>query len=224
MIPKILKDIEEALSNEKITISESVEGEGRAGSLYDEGNIIRYLKNHPKFSDYIISVPARGFGDMLVKDYNLEDFHVVNIKTNSKSSDNATSKLGILWAFTNIPYEELPKSMSWKVFLNLLKNNKDNSRDYWFLAVDKEDSSIVTVRGCKQIVNWVENSNPSNLLQINWNKEHICDPAIRTYDEAYEVVVNGILRCYTKGLNKLPLEWIKLILNSLINNHQNELK
>ena len=40
MIPKILENIAETIRKEKISISESVEGEGRGGSLKDEGTII----------------------------------------------------------------------------------------------------------------------------------------------------------------------------------------
>lgn len=211
--PKVLNDIVEVLKAEKIKISEKVEGEGRGGSLNDEGTIKRFLQSHKKFKDHVFDVPPRGFGDMIVLDYDKTTKHVVNIKTSIGSSDNSTSKIGFLYAFTNISYDELPKSMNWKKFDKLLKEKKADipGRDYWFLSVDKNDSSNVLIRGAKQIVNWCENANPANLLQINWTKEKACGPAIRTYDEAYEVIIGGIVRCYKKAFNNLPDEWIKEI-------------
>lgn len=215
LIPQVLLDIADALKTEKIQISEKVEGEGRGGSLHDEGTIKRFLQGHPKFENRIKEVEARGFGDMRVLDYNDETLHVVNIKTSHGSSDNATSKLGFLYAFTDMSYDELPGSIAWKKFHQLLIERKADIpyKDYWFLCVDKTDSSNVMIRGAKQIVNWRENANPSNLLQINWSKEKSCQPANRTYDEAYEVIINGIVRCFKKAYNKLPDTWREEIMS-----------
>jgi hypothetical protein len=63
------------------------------------------------------------------------------------------------------------------------------------------------IRGAKQINCWKENANPANLLQIAWKKEKALLPVERTYDEAYDVLVGGIKRCYTKSLRKLPDDW-----------------
>lgn len=212
--PQVLNDIVDYLKQHKIEISEKVEGEGRGGSLNDEGTVKRTLQEHSKFKDHVFDVPPRGFGDMIVLDYDGETRHVVNIKTSIGSTDNATSKIGFLYAFTNMTYDELPKSMNWLKFDSLLKERGEDiaGKDYWFLAVDKNDSSNVMVRGAKQIVHWGENANPANLLQINWTKEKASEPAERTYDEAYEVIVGGIARCYRKAFNNLPKEWKDLIL------------
>ena len=213
MIPSILNDVVNALKSEKISIADKIEGEGRGGSLQDEGTIIRFLQSNEKFGKNILNIPPRGFGDMLVVDYDQKTFYVVNIKTSIGSSDNATSKLGFLYAFTNLTYEELPRSMGWKKFHALLKERKADmpNKDYWYLCVDKNDSSNVMVRGCKQIANWVENANPANLLQINWKKEKLSDPVNRTYDEAYDVIVNGISRCFRKTFDNLPEEMKEVI-------------
>jgi len=212
--PKVLNNIVDALKKEKIEISEAVEGEGRGGSLHDEGTIKRFLQSHPKFKKHVFDVPARGFGDMLVLDYDMKTYHVVNIKTSVGSSDNATSKIGFLYAFTDMEYNELPRAMNWKKFYKLIKERQaDTQKDYWFLCVDKNNSSNVMVRGAKQIVNYGENANPGNLLQINWAKEKTCLPANRTYDEAYEVIINGIARCFKKAFQNLPNDWKEIVLN-----------
>ena len=212
MIPKILNDVAEIISNEKIRISKAIEGESRVASLVDEGTVIRFLLT-TNLSKYILSEKPRKFGDMIVLDYDGKTEYVVNIKTSIGSSDNATSKIGFLYAFTDMQVHELPIQMNWKKFWELIKSRKADipNKDYWYLCVDKTDSSNVTIRGSKQINSWVENINPANLLQINWKKEKSLPPKIQTYDESYEVIVNGIVRCIAKGINNLPKEWKETI-------------
>ena len=206
MIPKILEDVAEIIRKEKIVISEAVEGEGRGGSLKDEGTIIRFLENDPILGEYILSEEARRFGDMTVLDYDGETKYVVNIKTSIGSSDNATSKIGFLYALTDMEPEEMPKNMNWKRFMELLNDRKADipTKDYWFLCVDKNNSSNVMIRGAKQINCWTENANPANMLQIGWKKEKELTPIERTYDESYEVLVGGIKRCIAKFFDNLP--------------------
>ena len=208
MTPIILKHIADTLRKEKIAISEAVEGEGRGGSLKDEGTIIRFLKNDPVLGEYILDEEARKFGDMIVLDYDGLTKYVVNIKTSIGSSDNATSKIGFLYALTDMEPEELPKSMNWKKFIELVNARKADipTKDYWFLCVDKNDSSNVMIRGAKQINCWSENANPSNMLQVGWKKEKTMPPMERTYDEAYDVLVGGIKRCIKKFNDNLPDE------------------
>jgi hypothetical protein len=209
VIPKVLEDVAHALREKKISISEAVEGEGRGGSLKDEGTIIRFLKDDPVLGDNILSQEARRFGDMTVLDYDGVTEYVVNIKTSIGSSDNATSKIGFLYALTDMEPEEMPGNMNWEKFDDLLKSRKADipTKDYWFLCIDKNDSSNVMIRGAKQINCWQENANPANLLQINWKKEKTLLPMERTYDEAYDVLVGGIIRCWKKGWDKLPENW-----------------
>ena len=217
MTPQILIDIVETLKVEKIKIAEKVEGEGRVASLSDEGTIIRFLQAHPILGKYISSGETRAMGDMLVTDYNGVTIHPVNIKTSIGSSDNATSKGGILYALTNLRLDQIPFAMGWDKFYNLLDSHKADieGKDYWFLSVDKNDSSNVMIRGAKQISKYVENANPANLLQINWKKEKLAEPVIRTYEESHDTLVNGILRCYIKAINNLPLAWRKAVVASL---------
>lgn len=217
MIPQILIDIVEALKSEKIKIAEKVEGEGRVASLSDEGTIIRFLQSHPILGKYVSSGETRAMGDMLVTDYNGVTIHPVNIKTSIGSSDNATSKGGFLYALTDMTLEEIPFAMGWDKFYNLLESRKADieGKDYWFLSIDKNDSSNVMIRGSKQISKYVENANPANLLQINWKKEKLAEPVNRTWAEAYDTLVNGILRCHIKALENHPPTWRKAIVASL---------
>jgi hypothetical protein len=105
--------------------------------------------------------------------------------------------------------EEMPGNMNWKKFMELLNDRKSDipTKDYWFLCVDKNNSSNVMIRGAKQINCWTENAHPANMLQIAWKKEKELPPIERTYDESYEVLVGGIKRCIAKFLDNLPKDW-----------------
>ena len=214
-LPKVLEDIQTFLKSNPIAINGNVEGEGRGGSLLDEGSVKRALFNHPVFRDYTIDVPARGFADIIILDYDKKTKHAVNIKTSIGSCDNATSKGGFLYAFTDLEIDDIPKSMNWIKFENLLqKHQKDiPHKDYYFLCIDKNDSTEVLIRGCKSIRNWIENANPSNLLQINWNKEKKSEPVEQTHEEARETICGGLITCQIKHNNNLPESWQRAIIN-----------
>jgi hypothetical protein len=209
MTPQILIDIVEALKAEKIKIAKKVEGEPRVASLQDEGSIIRFLESHPTVSKYIFPEKPRAFGDMIVLDYDGVTRHPVNIKTSIGSTDNATSKGGFVYALTDLDIEDIPFSMGWEKYVNLIDTHSADipGKDYWFLSVDKKDSSNVMVRGAKQISNYRENANIANCLQINWAKEKVSEATTRSYEEAYDVLVSGILRCWMKAIENLPAKW-----------------
>jgi len=207
-IPKILDDITVWLKNYQIQISEAVEGEGRGGSLRDEGSIKKALWNSP-YKDRVFDVEARRCGDITVLDYN-NDIHIVNIKTSLGGTDNCFSKCGIVYALTDIKASDLPSSMNYITMNDLIAKHKADipQKDYWFLCIDKNNSSEIMVRGAKQINNWVVNINPSNVLQINWKKEKSCGPVGRTWDEAYKTIIeDGVIKSLGGFFNNIPNEW-----------------
>lgn len=214
-IPKVLEDIVNYLKEKRVEISEKVEGEGRGGSLKDEGTIKTVLKTSERFKDYIIDEEARKFSDMIVLDYDKKTRHPVNIKTSIGSSDNSFSKCGTVYAFTDIPDEEIPKSMNFKKMNDLIKKHgkEVENRDYWYLCVDKKDSTNVMIRGMKQINSWVVNINPSNILQINWSKEKLLEAKNQTYEEAYNTIIGGIKKSLNDFWKNIPDEW-KLVTNT----------
>ncbi len=207
-IPKILQDIAEWLKKHNINISAAVEGEGRGGSLKDEGSIKKSLWNSP-YKDRVFDEKARKCGDMTVLDYNDKDIHVVNIKTSLGGTDNCFSKSGLVYALTDLKADELPCSMNFMKMNELIKAHKADipQKDYWFLCINKKNSSEIMVRGAKQINNWVVNINPSNILQVNWKKEKLCEPVSRTWDEAYDVIIGGAKESLNKFWKNVPNEW-----------------
>ena len=208
--PQILNDIVEALKKSNLrAVSEN--SEGRVNSKKDEDKIIAWLQKQPQFAGRIKEGVLRSFSDMIaVDDQGIE--HVVNIKTSVGSSDNAFSKLGILWALTDLTVEDYKKlKISNKIkdarFAELVvKHKKETDRDYWYLSLDKKNFSHVLVRGVKQITHW--GKNPTNNLQIVWNKEHECGPNTNTFEEVfYNVITDGAFRCWADK----AAQWTKAI-------------
>lgn len=205
MTPKILLDLVNDLKTAVITAAEKVEGEGRAASTLDEGNVKRWMFAHPKWKMYAKDVPPRHPGDVLIVDGDM--IYPINIKTTlGTSTDNATSKAGFLYAFTDVAYDDIPTSITAKKFYELVYSRKIDipEKDYWYLCFDKIDMTNVTLRGCKQITCWVENANPANLLQINWKKERLAAGVTLPYTKAFDNVIGGIERCWLKSVRKLP--------------------
>ena len=206
--PQILKDIVEFLKKYNIEISEAIEGEGRGGSLKDEGSVKKLLWSST-FKNNILDEKARKFGDMTVIDYDGKTEYVVNIKTSIGGSDNCFSKIGFVYALTDIPANKLPKSMNFMTMNKLINEHKADipGKDYYFLCIDKKDSSNVMIRGAKQIQNWVVNINPGNILQVNWKKEKNVEGVHRTWDEAYEVLIGGVIKSLNGFWNNIPTNW-----------------
>ncbi len=198
--PQILNDIVAALKGSNLkAIREN--NEGRVNSKQDEDQIIAWLKADPRFADHIKEGQLRGFGDMTVTDAAGVD-HVVNIKTSIGGSDNAFSKLGFLWAFTDLSIEDYRKlKIANKItdnrFAELVTQHKCNTdRDYWFLSLDKNDFTHVIVRGVKQITHWVKN--PTNNMQISWDKEHRSTDRTDDFDVIFrDVITDGVFRCWS---------------------------
>ena len=209
-LPKIMTDIVTYLKEYQIEISNKIEGEGRGGSLKDEGTVKNVLQASP-FKNYIRDERARKFGDMIVLDYNNQTQYVVNIKTSEmKSADNCFSKVGIVYALTSLePTSRELKPMNMDKMVSLIHQYKhdDKCKDYYFMCIDKADSSNILCRGAKQIVHWNMNINPSNILQINWKKEKEVQPVVRTWDEAYDILVNGAKRSTFEFIKNLPQDW-----------------
>jgi predicted transport protein len=197
--PKILNDIVTALQTAGLT-AVTEDTEGRVNSKKDEDRIVTWLKAQPKFKHRIREGMLRGFGDMMVVD-DADIEHVVNIKTSVGSSDNAFSKLGLLWALTNLTLEQfqemkIANKISDNKFAELVvKHKAQTDRDYWYLSLDKKDFSKVMVRGVKQINHW--GKNPTNNLQIQWDKEHASDLIDRPFDEVFaNIISDGAFRCW----------------------------
>ena len=201
---KIFDEIKDAIKQSNL-VAESQDGEGRVNSKLDEKNIIPILKE--KFPNNIIDTAERMFADVIIVADDGTRCHT-NIKTSIGGSDNAFSKLGFLMAFTDITEEELAdgslggkfdKKIDDETFIRLMEERKkDTPRDYYFLALDKENmTEEPIIRGVKEIENWGWNT--TNNAQIIWGLEKKSNGKSRTFDEAYnEIIKNGVYRCWSK--------------------------
>lgn len=197
--PKILNDIVAALKISGLT-AVTEDTEGRVNSKKDEDKIIDWLLLQPQFKDKIRQSKIRSMADIWVSNDGVV-WDAINIKTSIGSSDNAFSKLGILWSLTDMTTEEflslkIDKKISDNQFTELVLSRKaETPRDYWYLTLDKSNFSNVMVRGMKQIVHW--SCNPTNNLQILWNKEHCVPPGTENFESVYyNIVTDGVFRCW----------------------------
>ena len=209
MTPKTLQDVEIYLKEYQIKIRENIEGEGRAASLVDEGTVKKALREDTTLRPHILDKRPRGMADMEVLDYNGVTKYITNIKTSLGNNDNCFSKAGLVYALTDLEPEDIPKQMNFLKMDELIQKHKADipEKDYWYLCVDKKDSSNVLIRGAKQISTWTININPANILQINWGKEKTLSPVERTWDEAYDVIINNAKRSLNRFWNNVPQEW-----------------
>jgi hypothetical protein len=194
--PSILIDIVCELKTASLTGLTETE-DGRIGSVFDEKAIIDFLQNTTKFSNKIVKPDKRKFYDMLVIDG--ANSYPINIKTTTgKIPDNAFNKLSFLYAFTDLSENELGNSVRDKKFISLITTRKkDLDRDYFYLCIDKNDNTNITIRGLKEINCWCPNANPSNILQIDWKKEHNLPDLTLPFDVVYtKLVINGVFKCY----------------------------
>ena len=180
----------------------NIDGDGRINSKLDESNIIDLLTT--QFGNKVIQkVKERMAGDILVSDGNSN--YVVNIKTTwGKSPDNAYSAGGFLIAFTDIAYDSIPHSMTFKKMSKLLTSNKNSTdRDYWFLVITKDIANQqVILRGLKELNNVI--ANPSNTLQVHWGKEFATKPSTRSFKESYKkLVIDTICESHKRKLKSI---------------------
>lgn len=206
--PKILLDLFEFLSSNNLISEEKINGEGRAASLIDESNIIDFMRSDSKWSEHLIEMECRTFGDFHLLDYDGETIHVINIKTTKGTTDNAFSKLGFLWAFTDMTMEELPGSIGIERWEKMMRTRKCNipNRDYWYLVFDKTDMSRLFLRGSKQIVNWKHN--PTNKLQISWKLEWETEIKEYSFETSFNNIYMGTKKCFFKKWKTSPKNWM----------------
>lgn len=175
--------------------------DGRTNSIIDEDTIINYLAEHPKFKGKIIGSDQRKFCDFYY--FKNKEHYYFNIKTtNAKAPDNAFNKQGLLFAFTDLPIDKIPLN---KVYANkfidlILDNKKVTTRDYYYLVVHKKKfPENVIIRGIKQINFDNFNFNPTNNMQIYWNREFLINPSDNNFEDAFQrIIVDGVFEAFER--------------------------
>ena len=161
-LPNLLNDIVDFLKKQNLQLSNQSR-DGRINSAFNEDEIFRLLEskfaiNHPNMRDWV---------DFSFYENNV--FYPVNIKVSTtKTTDNLNCKLGIYYALTGkIP--PFNNGVSWEIYFKTLSENlKANSKDYYFLIINKDNPSDVFVTSLKSLESILPNGN--NLpFQAKWD-------------------------------------------------------
>lgn len=168
MLPQMLLEMVDFLRTQNFTPS-TPNRDGRLNSAFNEDEICNLLSqnfsiNRPKIRDWVdFSFWENGI------------FIPVNIKVSkTKTADNLNCKLGIYYALTGqIP--PFDNNVSWEYYFATLRRNlQENTADYYFLIINKDNPNDVfatSLKGLESI-----NPNGNNLpFQAKWdsNRNHI---------------------------------------------------
>ena len=179
----------------QIFIFSNLNDDGRINSCIDEDNIIILLIE--KFGNKIKKPKIRMWYDILAYDY-IYGWIPINIKTTTtKTSDNTGNLAMCVYSYTdeildlNKSYENGKMSI---ILFDKLKNknyNKINKKDYYFIVLNKTDSSDIIINSVKGLL--ILTSNNNNLpFQICWDKNR---------DYIYENIntkINLFIKCMQK--------------------------
>ena len=179
-LPKLLCEMVVFLQNQNLHLSQNSR-DGRTNSAFNEDEIFNLLEanfdiNRPNMRDWVdFSFEVGGV------------FYPVNIKVSTThTTDNLNCKLGIYYVLTGqIP--PFGNGVDWETYFRTLsKNLQENSKDYYFLIVNKEDSRDIFATSLKCLKHIIPNGN--NLpFQAKWdtNRELIQ----RDFDKAKDFLL-----------------------------------
>ena len=173
-LPLIMYKIQKYLKSKAIQFSTQNE-DGRINSCMDEDVVIKILIE--TFGNKIKKPKIRMWYDILAYDY-MYGWVPINIKTTTTTTSDNTGNLAmcvyaytdeILDIYSDTSYEN--GKMSEILFDKLKKKEYNNSpkKDYYFIVMNKTDSSDVIVNSVKGLS--VLTPNINNLpFQVNWSK------------------------------------------------------
>uniref|UniRef100_A0A6C0H581 Restriction endonuclease n=1 Tax=viral metagenome TaxID=1070528 RepID=A0A6C0H581_9ZZZZ len=173
-LPLIMYKIQNYLKLHVIQFSSQNE-DGRINSCNDEVEVIKLLSE--KFGARIKIPIKRHWYDILAYDY-MYGWIPINIKTTTTlTSDNTGNLAMCVYAYTDEKLD-IHREKSYEngkmsnILFNKLKNkqyNFNNKKDYYFIVLNKTDTSSVIVNSVKGLTLLTPNIN--NLpFQVCWNK------------------------------------------------------
>ena len=208
-LPLIMYKIQKYLISNSFKFSDKNE-DGRVNSSIDEDEIIKLLVE--KFGNKIKKPKIRMWYDILVFDF-MYAWIPVNIKTTTTlTSDNTGNLAMCVYAYTDElldiyngkSYENNKMSI---LLFNLLKNKKyntSNKKDYYFIVLNKTNSSDIIINSVKGLTILTPNIN--NLpFQVNWNKNRIFK---------YENI-NKKIKLFITCLQKSQLSWKEIFMKNI---------
>lgn len=173
-LPLIMYKIKKYLLSQSFKFSNKTE-DGRINSSIDEDEIIKLLIE--KFNEKIKKPKIRMWYDILVFD-SIYNWIPVNIKTTTTlTSDNTGNLTMCVYSYTD-EFLDIHSDKSYEngkmsnILFNKLKNKKYNrnaKKDYYFVVLNKIDSSDIIINSVKGLTFLTPNIN--NLpFQVNWSK------------------------------------------------------
>lgn len=175
-LPLIMYKIQDYLKRVRFQCS-NINSDGRINSCIDEDNIIKLLVN--RFPGRIITPKIRMWYDICVFD-NIHGWIVVNIKTTTAiTSDNTGNLAMCVHAYTdevlNIEGSRYENGAMHGILFEKIRDkkiNRHNKKDYYFIVVNKTDTSDIIINSVKGLT--VLTPNINNLpFQVCWNKNRI---------------------------------------------------
>lgn len=208
-LPLIIYKIKKYLKSQVFKFSTQNE-DGRINSCIDEDEVIKLLIE--KFDEKIKKPKIRMWYDILAFDY-MYGWVPINIKTTTTiTSDNTGNLAMCVYAYTNeILHIHRDKSyengkMS-DILFNKLKNknyNTNNKKDYYFIVLNKTDSSDIIVNSVKGLTILTPNIN--NLpFQVCWDKNRIF-----TYEN-----INKKIKLFIECLQKPKPSWKETFMSNI---------
>ena len=182
MLPQFLLEIQNFLQKNELVL-ESKTRDGRINSALNEDNLVNLISS--QFD--IIYPKKRDWFDFAFEIGGV--FYPVNIKITKLSTDNLNCKLGIYYALTGkIPHFD--NEVRWKALFEALKQNLEpNSKDYYFLIINKENTKDIFSTSLKQLFVLTPNGN-NPPFQANWAKNRIL--VERDFEKAKDFLLSAI--------------------------------
>lgn len=181
-------------------VGAAIDGDGRLGSVADEGNIILWLNEI--FDDTnveVIKPPARYWYDIELKIGSKS--YYTNIKTTAGGADNISSKEGVLY------YLSGGKTSDYKTFIKTRSqfklNTGDETADYFLLVMFKNSKKIIFT-SLGRLGDLTPNFY-NQPFQIPWNKKSNQDGNAngRSPMEQRQYVASVWYRSISMGMEKL---------------------
>jgi hypothetical protein len=181
-IPQILENIREFLAEQSVTFSAQF-ADGRINASANESEALKVIKRR-----FNISIPrSRNWFDFSIEDAG--EFYPINIKiTDTTHADNLSCKLGIYYALTGI-MPDFCNEIDWLAYFEKLSQNMATNceRDYYFLVINKQNSTDVFVNALKGLYSLQPNGN--NLpFQCRW--QHNRSYRARSFQEARDFILS----------------------------------
>lgn len=144
--------------------------DGRVRSIDLMMRVIAYLVEqgfeieHPR--------SPRDWYSVMVKDDESGRWIPCNITISAGGADNFTNKHAIVYSCTTLEKEDMPKVMNYDHMFQLVRRNmkvaRDRSKEYYMIFLHKRRPFVLVRSLCD--IKFLR-SNPSNPIQIEWNKE-----------------------------------------------------